>query len=284
MAGLQRTRRRPEGVSRPGTAPTSARGSVGSARVWDDVTRARRAAGVPDEEPERAALLTSGNAELEALIAGVVQVTLDTGLGDWDALRRAQLGRELHVRLLSVFGLPGPLALAPAAPGPVAPGPAAPGIEVAPVDPEVEALDVEVAEPAAAPRAPLAPGQAALQRLLEERLVRLGGPVATRADLRRLLFELAQGALVVGDDEPSASGEQLDRLELLQRRAGKLERSLQEARAALAYVSGLTHVDEGLASIYRAVQGLSFDDPRHEQKRSALERIYAANLELQKPA
>jgi len=275
MAGLQRTRRRPEGVSRPGTAPTSARGSVGSARVWDDVTRARRAAGVPDEEPERAALLTSGNAELEALIAGVVQVTLDTGLGEWDAQRRAQLGRELHVRLLSVFGLSGPLA----------PAPAAPVVEDAPLaPPEEESLAVELAEPRVAPRAPLTPGEAALQRRLEENLVRLGGPVATRADLRALLFELALGALVVGDGEPSASGEQLDRLELLQRRASKLERSLQEARAALAYVSGLEHVDEGLASVYRAVQGLNFDDPRHEQKRSALERIYAANLELQKPA
>ena len=59
-----------------------------------------------------------------------------------------------------------------------------------------------------------------------------------------------------------------------------LARSLHEARAALAYVSGLAHVEPGVASIYRQVQGLASDDPRHEQKSGALQKIFQANLDL----
>ena len=71
---------------------------------------------------------------------------------------------------------------------------------------------------------------------------------------------------------------------MLQRRASKLERALQEARTALAYVSGLEHVDEGLASIYRTVQGLAPDDPLHVRKHDALVSIFRANLELRQRA
>lgn len=70
---------------------------------------------------------------------------------------------------------------------------------------------------------------------------------------------------------------------MLQRRVQKLEVSLQEARAALAYVSGLERVDGGLASIYRSVQGLASADPRREQKQGALQSLFRANLALQKP-
>ncbi|NOT31160.1 MAG: hypothetical protein HOP15_11990, partial [Planctomycetes bacterium] len=82
---------------------------------------------------------------------------------------------------------------------------------------------------------------------------------------------------------PEASSEELRSLDVLQRREHKLERSLREARAALAYVSGLAHVDDGLASIYRTVQGLASSDPRHTQKRDVLECVFRANLALQKP-
>ena len=44
-----------------------------------------------------------------------------------------------------------------------------------------------------------------------------------------------------------------------------------EQTQALAYVSGLERVDEGLASIYRAVQGLALDDPLQERKRGLLQ-------------
>jgi hypothetical protein len=94
---------------------------------------------------------------------------------------------------------------------------------------------------------------------------------------------LAVAALESAVQAPTASTEELGELDLLQRRASKLERSLHEARSALAYVSSLERVDPGLASIYRAVQGLGGDDPERGRKRDALERIFQANLKLQKP-
>jgi hypothetical protein len=84
--------------------------------------------------------------------------------------------------------------------------------------------------------------------------------------------------------EPEASVEDLRNLDVLERRAAKLAQALAEANAALAYVASLEYVDPGEASIYRSVQGLALEDPRRAQKSAALERIFAANLALQKPA
>jgi len=250
-----RTRTRPENGSRS----SATRGSVGSAKVWDDSMRAR-AGQAPAAGP---APLPVAPDELSALVAGIVQVTLDTQLGEHEPGRRSAVARELQARLLALF----------AAPVEAQPAPAPP--------PPAPAHD-RTATPAGEPRTPvpLPPAQRALGLVLEERLARLGGSLAARPDLRERLITLALAAASERSEAPTASAEELGSLDLLQRRAAKLERSLQEARAALAYVSGLERVDEGLASIYRHVQGLALDDPQRMRKQDALERIFQANLEL----
>lgn len=271
-----RARHRPE----KGARPSAQRGSVGTARVWDERTRALRVAAGPPERTRSAP--EPAPAELSALIHGIVAVTLDTRLTELERPRRAALATELEARLCALFGLttPAPLPPAPVEPellpeAPPAPPPSA--TEVA-----LEPLPVEPA-PArvpAAPATPLSPALRALQLVLEDRLERLGGPLAERSDLRRLLARLALEQALSAEPPPSADEETLRNLDVLERRAAKLERALHDARAALAYVSGLEHVDPGLASIYRQVQGLAHDDPRREQKAGALEKIFRANLEL----
>ncbi len=273
-----RVRQRTESPSRP----TAARGSVGSARVWDERTRAARAGKSlppefgPDLRPTSPAALAPD--ELTALVAGIVAVTLDTRLPDCAPARRALLARELEVRLLSLFLEPPAAAEAPQALAPAGPG-------EQPAE-ELEAAPDRKDEAEPALSLSLSPAARALGLVLEDRLSQLGGPLGARADLRQRLITLALTALESPRDGQAsgASSEELHSLDLLQRRAHKLERSLQDARAALAYVSGLEHVDQGLASIYRAVQGLTLSDPQHTQKRDVLEGIFRANLALQKPA
>jgi hypothetical protein len=270
-----RARPRPEKNARP----SAQRGSVGSARVWDERTRALRAAG---PAPDRAsAPLGPAPDELRALVHGIVSVTLDTRLGELASDRRASLAGELERRLLAVFAT---TAAPPNAPADLSPPPPSETPSSAAIaEPSGEqAFAPAPAEAAPCPREdpPLPPAARVLMLALEERLARLGGPLAGRADLCRLLTEVALAARAEIAAPADADPESLRTLDVLQRRASKLERALHDARAALAYVSGLEHVDEGLASIYRHVQGLSADDPRREQKAGALAKIFRANLEL----
>ncbi|MSR61941.1 MAG: hypothetical protein EXS08_05805 [Planctomycetes bacterium] len=235
---------------------------MGSAKVWDDTMRARAGQGATGA-PVPVAVAPD---ELSALVAGIVQVTLDTQLGEYEPGRRSALARELQARLLALFAAPveAPSARAPA-----------PAPTFAPQQLPTPAVTGEVWTPA-----PLPPAQRALGLVLEERLARLGGPLASRPDLRERLIALALVSASARSEAPPASTEELGNLDVLQRRAAKLERALQEARAALAYVSGLERIDDGLASIYRVVQGLALDDPQHLRKQDALARIFQANLEL----
>jgi len=292
-----RTRARRENASRP----TALRGSVGSARVWDEARRER--GGAPEAAPEagpgthsRAQPWTDAGAapavapdELRALVHGIVRVTLDTRLADCTPARRVELTHELERRLLALFGLAAPVAPhAPATPAP----------EAEPAAPDTALDTARRTSPSAAPttgsQAPLTPAARTLALVLEERLARLGGLLAQRNDLRQRLIELAlaghaRPAPATGPDTALDAGQdatldELRVLDVLQRRLAKLEQSLQETRATLAYVSGLEHVDTGLASLYRQVQGLAEGDPRSEQKRGVLDSIFHANLSLQKPA
>lgn len=282
-----RTRSHRETPSRP----TAQRGSVGSARVWDAGARARRGApeppAPPPAEPEPSESLLAGVAseELAALVAGIVRVTLDTRLADCGPARREALVRELEGRLRAHFGLPVGPAVATLAPAPEVPAEAVPSEEREPGEDPPTALAPERSEP-------LDPATRVLWTRLEERLTLLGGELAARVDLRQRLVELGLAVLraPAGPEDPhaeagadGATSEELSTLDVLQRRAAKLERSLAEARAALAYVSGLERVETGIASIYRAVQGLGLEDPLRESKRSLLQSIFQANLSLQKP-
>jgi hypothetical protein len=221
--------------------------------VWDARTRALRAAGAP--LPSDAPEAPSAPQELGALIGTIVGLTLDARLPECAPERRAELQRELEARLTALF--------------------AAPPADAAPAGTEPEDLAPEAlpsgSEPPADP--------------LERALAALGGPLAARPDLRLRLLELVTAARAPAAPSPDgASRTELSELDLLRRRAAKLERSLADARAALAYVAGLERVEEGLASIYRTVQGLGAADPLRARKREALEGVFRANLALQKRA
>jgi len=244
---------------------------VGSARVWDAATRARHGAAAENGAAPPPPAPGLAFAEIETLITAIVQVTLETMLSSWDEPRRSALAQSLRERLVSAV-LP-ELAAAPA-PAPL------------PVEAAAEELappEVELVPAASEPQAPPDPALASpVALLLLQRLGRLGGPLLARPGLCPLLVRLVLGTLEAPSEQPTASEEELRRLDVLQRRTFKLERSLQEIRSALTYVKGLERVDTGLASIYRAVQGLAEDAPDRERKRSALDGIFQANLHLQK--
>ena len=70
------------------------------------------------------------------------------------------------------------------------------------------------------------------------------------------------------------------RIDVLERRLAKLNRSLEISEAALRELAGRKSLDDGLASIYRTVQGLSGDEPDADRKRQLLAEIFRANAEL----
>jgi len=74
-------------------------------------------------------------------------------------------------------------------------------------------------------------------------------------------------------------GKQVD---MLERRIGKLKSLLDKAEVELHATARRKGVEEGVASIYRTVQGLSHDDGDFERKREALTLIFEANAKLQK--
>jgi hypothetical protein len=75
------------------------------------------------------------------------------------------------------------------------------------------------------------------------------------------------------------SDSQIDRLE---RRVTKLVQSLEETEAALKRIAAMKNIDLGIASLYRVVQGLSTDEPNRLLKQELMEKIFHANVELQK--
>jgi Mrp family chromosome partitioning ATPase len=70
-------------------------------------------------------------------------------------------------------------------------------------------------------------------------------------------------------------------IDLLERRIVKLTRQLEQTEADLVRIAAMKNVDLGLASIYRSVQGLSSEEAALALKRSLMQKIFQANLELQ---
>ena len=70
------------------------------------------------------------------------------------------------------------------------------------------------------------------------------------------------------------------RLELLERRLTKLSDSLSSTERTLSKIAQAGAPDEGIASIYREVQGISEDEPDSERKREMMSQIFQANLDL----
>ena len=135
----------------------------------------------------------------------------------------------------------------------------------------------EPAPPVPAPAAPQPPAStAAGDALLTEALQRaLSGEGPT---------DLAQGLLERMLDElesrfASASGD--ERTDLLERRVAKLGAMLERTEERLRHVIS-TGGEEGVASVYRDVQGLDAGEGQVEQKRDLLKAIFDANLRMQR--
>jgi hypothetical protein len=75
-----------------------------------------------------------------------------------------------------------------------------------------------------------------------------------------------------------------ERIDVLERRVAKLRASLAQMEEELGNLAARVGQDDGIASIYRQVQGLSFQETQRQAKLGLLRAIFEANLELQRPA
>ncbi len=71
-----------------------------------------------------------------------------------------------------------------------------------------------------------------------------------------------------------------DKVQQFERRIAKLSQSLEVTEAELKRIAAMKGVDDGLASIYRNVQGLADDAESAESKREMLQILFEANMEL----
>jgi diguanylate cyclase (GGDEF)-like protein len=69
-------------------------------------------------------------------------------------------------------------------------------------------------------------------------------------------------------------------IELLRRRVDKLSQSIGLSEQEIGRLRQSKDVDDGVASVYREVQGLSLDDARAELKKHLMSSIFEANLDL----
>jgi GGDEF domain-containing protein len=76
--------------------------------------------------------------------------------------------------------------------------------------------------------------------------------------------------------------EHADKVERLERRLSKLKEMLDATENELRRIAKLKGVEEGLASIYRTVQGLTNTDEDYHRKREMLTLIFEANVDLQR--
>ncbi len=299
------------------TSPTLARGSIGSARVWDEATRAAlrgdplgvaaRDRGIATSlapassfapltsmaptgslDPTTCmapsasmALLTTsiGATLLDERLARIVRdVVLETlQRHGLDPVHGAELAFELRARLLAL------LLLEPAAGArPFAerfPGQAATSAPPAPA-----AAPADAPPPPAVAHAPwTGPRDPHVEEALRERLRGLSVAHERWPELSELLIELAQRAGRDGADSADPLEDDAE-IDTLRRRVKKLEMALEEARSTVTRVAGMEKLDPGLASIYRSVQGLLGTDPMREAKREMLELVYQANVVLQRKA
>jgi diguanylate cyclase (GGDEF)-like protein len=140
--------------------------------------------------------------------------------------------------------------------------------------PEPEAAATEPAPPipAAAPEAPAAGADALLAETLRRALAGEGPTDLAQGLLSRVLDELEQRFAAASGDE---------RTDLLERRVAKLGAMLERTEERLRHVLQ-NGGDDGVASIYRDVQGLDAGEGQFEHKRDLLKAIFDANLRMQR--
>jgi hypothetical protein len=101
-------------------------------------------------------------------------------------------------------------------------------------------------------------------------------PQAAGAKVGALLHALAIDRPRPGEELEGPGG----RVELLERRVGKLMRALQHAEGEIQRLQHEAGSGPGIASVYRTVQGLDDDAPLRELKLRLMQEIFRANREL----
>ncbi|MGD2018416.1 MAG: diguanylate cyclase [Planctomycetota bacterium] len=97
-------------------------------------------------------------------------------------------------------------------------------------------------------------------------------------------LEMANARIESMSESLQGGGDRADlERELLQlnRRIAKLTRSLESTEEEIARLRAAGSQDEGVASVYREVQGLESGDTRSDLKRELMGEIFKANLDLQ---
>jgi Trp operon repressor len=97
-----------------------------------------------------------------------------------------------------------------------------------------------------------------------------------------------RGRLPQLDERPSDTESDIQRatrerdlaIDRLERRVAKLIATLEATELALQRALKTQSLDTGIASLHRAVHGLTESDPRAEQKRELMREIFRANVEL----
>ncbi len=103
-------------------------------------------------------------------------------------------------------------------------------------------------------------------------------------ELRRLEEEVlraaAEGLFLLQKRDSATSSGNLRQIDVLERRIQKLTELLDATEVELASLARRKGMDQGIASIYRTVQGLRTDEADFARKREILTLIFEANLEL----
>jgi len=106
-------------------------------------------------------------------------------------------------------------------------------------------------------------------------------------EMRRLERDVAaaaeEGLVLARHADPAGELiEQEEQIETLEQRVQKLKQLLDDAQRELARIAERKGLDSGVASIYRAVQGLDPGDAQFERKKEVLTLMFEANLALRK--
>ncbi|MEM1448157.1 MAG: GGDEF domain-containing protein [Planctomycetota bacterium] len=97
-------------------------------------------------------------------------------------------------------------------------------------------------------------------------------------DLESANEEIQRLAAAPPGEDPEAFKREIDQLH---RRIAKLTASLETTEQEITRLRSLKTVDDGVASVYREVQGLEDGDARSEIKKELMGEIFRANMDLQ---
>ncbi len=123
-----------------------------------------------------------------------------------------------------------------------------------------------------------------LQREIDEVMFKLGFAGNPKGEeLVRSILSLTQVRLDAERQRVAEARrkEYQTEVELLNRRLSKLNGTLQETEKQLKAVMRAKNIDDGIASIYKDVQGLDGADSHFETKKELMSSIFEANLRLQ---